>query len=47
LVVSGILAGSQEEQVMLVAHASGFAPGRRLYEEEWVSFELLPDRSET
>jgi ribosomal protein L11 methyltransferase len=47
LVVSGILAGSQEEQIMLAAHVAGFAPGRRLYEEEWVSFELLPDRSET
>ena len=47
LVVSGILAGSQEEQITLVAYDSGFAPGRRLYEEEWVSFELLPDQSET
>ena len=43
LVVSGILAGSQEEQLMLIAHESGFEPGRRLYEEEWVSLELLPD----
>jgi ribosomal protein L11 methyltransferase len=47
LVVSGILAGSQEEQIMLIAHESGFAPGRRLYEGEWVSFELLPDRAES
>jgi ribosomal protein L11 methyltransferase len=47
LVVSGILAGSQEEQIMLAAHDTGFAPGRRLYEEEWVSLELLPDRSGT
>ena len=31
---------------MLTAHESGFAPGRRLYEEEWVSLELLPDRAE-
>ena len=46
VVVSGILAGSQEEQIMVGAHDCGFAPGRRLYEEEWVSFELLPDRSE-
>lgn len=45
LVVSGILAGSQEDQITLAAHDSGFAPGRRLYEEEWVSLELLPDRS--
>ena len=46
LVVSGILAGSQEDQIMLAAHDAGFAPGRRIYEGEWVSFELLPDRSE-
>jgi ribosomal protein L11 methyltransferase len=46
LVVSGILAGSQEEQITLIAHDAGFAPGRRIYEGEWVSFELLPDRSE-
>lgn len=46
LVVSGILAGSQEEQVMLTAHEAGFTAGRRLYEEEWVSLELLPDRAE-
>ena len=46
LVVSGILAGSQEEQIMFVAHDAGFAPGRRIYEGEWVSFELLPDRSQ-
>jgi ribosomal protein L11 methyltransferase len=42
LVVSGILAGSQEEQLVVVGHGSGFEPGRRLYEEEWVSLELLP-----
>jgi ribosomal protein L11 methyltransferase len=42
LVVSGILAGSQEEQLTLVAHESGFMAGRRHYEEEWVSLELLP-----
>ncbi len=47
LVVSGILAGGQEDQIMLAAHESGFALGRRLYEEEWVSMELLPLRSET
>ncbi len=46
LVVSGILAGSQEEQIMLIAHQSGFTPGRREYEGEWVSFELLPHRAE-
>ncbi len=46
VVVSGILAGSQEEQIMLAAHEAGFAPGRRLYEEEWVSFELFPDAAD-
>jgi len=46
LVVSGILARSQEEQIMLTAHESGFTAGLRLCEEEWVSLELLPDRPE-
>jgi ribosomal protein L11 methyltransferase len=46
LVVSGILAGSQEEQIMIVAGESGFTAGRRLCEGEWVSLELLPDRPE-
>ena len=46
LVVSGILAGSQEEQIMLIARESGFTAGLRLCEEEWVSLELLPDRPE-
>jgi ribosomal protein L11 methylase PrmA len=46
LVVSGILAGSQEEQIMLAVRESGFTAGRRLCEEEWVSLELLPDRPE-
>lgn len=45
LVVSGILAGSQEEQIMFVARESGFAPERRLYEGEWVSFELVPEQA--
>lgn len=47
VVVSGILAGSQEEQIMLIAGESGFTPGRRQYETEWVSFELLPDRADS
>jgi len=47
LVASGILAGSQEEQIMFVAHESGFAPGRRLYEGEWVSFELVPKQAQS
>ena len=46
LVVSGILAGAQEEQLMLIAYEAGFSAGRRLYEAEWVSIELLPDRSD-
>jgi ribosomal protein L11 methyltransferase len=46
LIVSGILAGSQEDQVMLAAHETGFTAGRRLCEEEWVSMELLPRRPE-
>jgi len=46
LVVSGLLAGSQEEQIILTARESGFTAGLRLYEEEWVSLELLPDRPE-
>lgn len=42
LVVSGILAGAQEHQLLRIADELGFAPGRRLYEAEWVSLELLP-----
>ncbi len=46
LVVSGILAGNQEERLILTAHESGFTPGVRVYEEDWVSLELLPESSE-
>jgi ribosomal protein L11 methyltransferase len=42
LVVSGVLAGAQECELLLVARECGFAPGRRVYETEWVSLELLP-----
>ncbi len=42
LVVSGILAGSQEFEVLRVAQECGFRPGQRLYEAEWASLELLP-----
>jgi len=42
LVVSGILAGTQECRLLEVARDCGLAPGRRLYEAEWVSLELLP-----
>ena len=44
LVVSGILAGTQEEELVCEAERCGFAPGRRLYEAEWVTMELLPAR---
>ena len=46
LVVSGILAGSQEERLIFTARESGFTPGARVYEEEWVSLELLPEPAE-
>ncbi len=42
MVVSGILAGAQEQELLRTARASGFIPGRRIYEDEWVSLELLP-----
>jgi ribosomal protein L11 methyltransferase len=42
LVVSGILAGDQEESLLGVARAAGFDPGLRRCEQEWVSLELLP-----
>lgn len=42
LVVSGILAGAQEYELLGVAQECGFVPGQRLYEAEWVSLELLP-----
>ncbi len=42
LVVSGILAGAQECELLRVAGECGFRPAQRLYEAEWVSLELLP-----
>jgi ribosomal protein L11 methylase PrmA len=42
LVVSGILAGAQELQLLERARRSGYAPGRFVYEGEWVSLELFP-----
>lgn len=42
LVVSGILAGEQECELLRVARGFGFSPGRRLYEAGWVSMELSP-----
>jgi ribosomal protein L11 methyltransferase len=43
LVVAGILAGAQEDQVVSTARRCGFVPGGRLYEAEWVSMELFPE----
>jgi ribosomal protein L11 methyltransferase len=42
LVVSGILAGDQERQLLQLAQTCGFVPGRFVYETEWVSLELFP-----
>ena len=42
LVVSGILAGDQEHQLLQLAQTCGFIPGRLVYETEWVSLELFP-----
>jgi ribosomal protein L11 methyltransferase len=42
LVVSGILAGDQERQLLQLAQTCGFIPGRLVYETEWVSVELFP-----
>ncbi|MCX8033070.1 MAG: 50S ribosomal protein L11 methyltransferase [Thermoleophilia bacterium] len=42
LIVSGILAGEQEEALADAAASSGFACKERLYEGEWVSMELVP-----
>lgn len=42
LVVSGILAGEQERELVAVAGENGFSPGERVYETEWVSLELFP-----
>lgn len=45
LVVSGILAGAQERQLLRAATEAGFIPGRRVYETEWVSLVLVPAAS--
>jgi len=42
LIVSGILAGEQEESLLDIASSCGFACDTRLYEAEWVSMELVP-----
>lgn len=41
MVVSGILSGEQERRLYVEAAEQGFDIGRRLYEGEWVSMELL------
>lgn len=42
LIVSGILAGDQERELLKLARRCGLLPGARIYEAEWVSMELLP-----
>jgi ribosomal protein L11 methyltransferase len=42
VLVSGILAGAQERELLRTAGESGFLPGGRVYEDEWVSLEFLP-----
>jgi ribosomal protein L11 methylase PrmA len=42
LVVSGILAGAQQRELLRTARRCGFVPGARVCEDEWVSLELLP-----
>jgi ribosomal protein L11 methyltransferase len=45
VVVSGILAGDQERELVAAAGVEGFVSGRRVHEGEWVSVELWPARS--
>jgi ribosomal protein L11 methylase PrmA len=45
IVVSGILAGGQERDVLERAAEAGFVCGRAIYGAEWVSMELLPTLS--
>ncbi|GEM_PF-539881 len=42
LVVSGILSGAQEDEVLRAAWVLGYGARRRLYEAEWVTLELVP-----
>jgi ribosomal protein L11 methyltransferase len=42
VVVSGILAGRQEQEVLSAAREAGFLCRREVCEEEWVSLEFLP-----
>jgi len=47
LVVSGILEGAQELELLGVSNLCGFVQGRRMQEAEWVSLELLLARAPT
>jgi len=40
LVVAGILAGEQEEQVVRAAGGAGLGPARRHYDDEWVTMDF-------
>ncbi|MHB8868898.1 MAG: 50S ribosomal protein L11 methyltransferase [Thermoleophilia bacterium] len=42
LLVSGILAGEQEADVLAAAARAGLEAGERIYETEWVSMDLRP-----
>ena len=42
LIVAGILAGEQEEQVVSAAGRACLCPARRHYEDEWVSMDFRP-----
>jgi ribosomal protein L11 methyltransferase len=42
LVVSGILAGEQEQRLLAMAALCGFVCDERLYEAEWVTIQLVP-----
>ena len=46
LVVSGILAGEQEQELLAVAGENGFVPVGRVSEGEWASVELFPTRAD-
>jgi hypothetical protein len=45
MIVSGVLAGEQEEVLAQFAQRCGLIPGARVYETEWVSMELIPGTS--
>jgi ribosomal protein L11 methylase PrmA len=45
VVVSGILAGAQEDEVLRAALGARMCAAHRLYEDEWVSLDLRPDEA--